>query len=525
MQQTWIEQQIRSMHHLIALIGIAGIMFCAGFFRDNMVVYVGYALFFLVTAWSMLKTMIVFSIVVGVLVAIFPFLAPIAFIVMIVFFFMRINYIIKHWRPVVVGLIVYGFGVFLIYSRYKFLSCFLPYSMLDTLYRVIGNKILLLLPGADALLCAVILHFLLVWLYKNGYNSSTALGIMGGVPLVLIALLLPFLKVFAESGPAVDFGDAGHGGHGMSGEHITEGYGTKGAPGYTYVKSYVRTAPDGIADNNLSAGHGDVSEANLQVVKGHWRSNPDGIAENNLSYHGAQPDTASAPQQALSSQEPIKAPFVCDYSKQGEEKKSTSLSNFKQAVANNKRLTGLLVLSLVVLGFSYQYFNSKSDIMDKKSPVVPNKSVQNSLKATVTQQQPKKIKKLETADFVLANVKLGSNITDVKRTLSEPLQVETGKNVTLYKAPSLGVEFSVIDRQGHIGSIVIDKNIIATSRGISVGDSLSKVTAAYGEAVITSYGNYNLYEYFYEGATKYILRFAVGKNSQKVEYIGVRLGE
>ena len=47
-----------------------------------------FAGYFLITAWSMLATMLIFSVVVGGLVAAFPFLAPFAFVLMIILFFM-----------------------------------------------------------------------------------------------------------------------------------------------------------------------------------------------------------------------------------------------------------------------------------------------------------------------------------------------------------------------------------------------------------------------------------------------------
>lgn len=138
------------------------------------------------------------------------------------------------------------------------------------------------------------------------------------------------------------------------------------------------------------------------------------------------------------------------------------------------------------------------------------------------EERPVVTNQLALKDGILAEIKLGSNINEAKWTLGGSLKVENKKDGTVYIF-NKGVEITVIDKAGTIGAITIDKNMIATSRGISVGDDVNKVLSLYGEADVTSYDRYNLYEYTFEGQPAFILRFAVGRQSRQVEYIGVRL--
>lgn len=517
MQQTWVTEQTRSPHHIIALLGIVSIVFCAEFLQSEIAVYVGYVLFFLVTAAPMLKTMILFSILIGGLVTVMPFLAPIALVLMIVFFLMRINYVIQNWRPVLVGLLVYGFAVFLVSVNIRSILGILFFPQIAPfLYSISGSTAMLLLPTLDALLCGIILHLLLIWLYRNGYTSTTALGIMGGVPLVIIAMVLPFLKVFAETGPAVDFAHTSHGDAHM------QGYAAKGAPGYTHINSYVRSVPDGIAENNLSANHGgdghQIPEAKLQIVKAHWRSNPDGIAENNLSYHGqhTMKDTTTISGQP----EHIKAPYIMDSSKH---ENRPVPDKTKQLFHNKKFLVAMAAILLIGTGSYFYYYNMDSESITTKTPTMPVQQTPNTQKTSSVSEKKSTIKTLQENDLVLADFKLGSNISDVRRKLGAALKGEKGRSTFRYTAPSLGLEFDTTDTQGIITGIVADKSNVRTARGISVGDSVAKITAVYGDAAVTSYKNYDLYEYFYKGSANYILRFAVDKNSNQVDYISVRL--
>ncbi|MEC4630647.1 hypothetical protein VSS86_23230, partial [Bacillus safensis] len=55
-----------------------------------------------------------FMLILGIISVILPFLAPIIFIVMLVLFFMRIQFVLKNWRPFLAGLLVYGIAAILL---------------------------------------------------------------------------------------------------------------------------------------------------------------------------------------------------------------------------------------------------------------------------------------------------------------------------------------------------------------------------------------------------------------------------
>jgi hypothetical protein len=100
--------------------------------------------------------------------------------------------------------------------------------------------------------------------------------------------------------------------------------------------------------------------------------------------------------------------------------------------------------------------------------------------------------------------------------------VDNNKDGSIYTFEN-GIALTVIDKSGKISAIMIDRKKVTTERGIEVGDSVNKIVSAYGNAIISSYDNYDLYEYFYNGSSAYILRFAVDKQNKTVKYIGVRL--
>lgn len=200
--------------------------------------------------------------------SVFPILSPLAALVMIYFFLRRINLIFTHWRPIVLGLVVYILP-FLAPQLGKF--SFPTWAVVSI-----------------SLFAGLVLHLSLRRLYIIGYNTENALMLMGAVPLLILLLILPFLKLdLVFEVPEFDFTG--------SPEFVNHGEIIGGAkhfevpssvafskynhyvhhdvpppPGYHHVKPYIRHAPDG----------------DIELVKGHVRTNPDGIEENNLSYKG-----------------------------------------------------------------------------------------------------------------------------------------------------------------------------------------------------------------------------------------------
>ncbi|WP_129690654.1 hypothetical protein [Gottfriedia acidiceleris] len=272
MTEQWIKENTSSTLHKVA-IGIFGISTFLSFYSMIFPI-IGVTIFFCFTALPRLWRMLLFLAISAIIVTVLPFLAPIAVILMIIFFVMRLNYIFKNWKAVLGGLLVYGSFSLMISSAY------------GRQYTYGHSNIFI--AFIFGIMATVLLHFFMKFLYDHGYSSSQALEIMGAVLIVLIALVLPFLKMF-------DFADFSLF-HGASDTvHVSEGtvdgpvVHTEGSStGVHNVNSHMRTAPDGIIENNLSY-HGPDKIPNTPTVHvdSYVRSNADGIVENNLSYNDA----------------------------------------------------------------------------------------------------------------------------------------------------------------------------------------------------------------------------------------------
>ncbi|MGG3563245.1 hypothetical protein ABES03_16770 [Neobacillus rhizosphaerae] len=282
----WTNIQKESGHHRAAIILFPVILFL-GYFHPA-IAGIGLVVFFLVTSFRLLKTMIIYMLILGALSALIPPLAPIIFIIMIILFIRRIGFVIKNWKPFVAGIFIYGAAGALLA---KISSD--PYSWLS--YRFSSAVFM------EAVIVAVIgffvLRSVLIWLYQQGYTSSTALGIMGSAPLIIISFILPFLKMhiggdfFAHDAAFTD-------GHVVtSGDHVIPNGGHSSDPAIAngsnlqHVQAHVRTAPDGDPTNNLSYHGPDAKPPNMQnlvQVHDYVRTDPDGVITNNLSYNGGQ---------------------------------------------------------------------------------------------------------------------------------------------------------------------------------------------------------------------------------------------
>ncbi|HDR7515168.1 hypothetical protein [Bacillus mobilis] len=276
--EEWIASQKETTHHKIAITLFPIILFL-GYIHPGLFGF-GLFLFFIITSFKLLKKMLFFMLILGVIATILPFLAPIIFIIMLVLFFMRIQFVLKNWRPFLAGLIVYGIAAILLVRM-----------SVDPTSGLIYD------PSPSKLIESIIVSALgfigiratLIWLYGHNYSSYAALGIMGSVPLIIISFILPFLKmhvggdVYVAEPGVVD-------GHAVTGEtvvHSSDAHVTKGAS-IQHVQPHVRTVPDGDITNNLSYHGPDAKPVNPETVavKGYVRTAPDGDVTNNLSYHG-----------------------------------------------------------------------------------------------------------------------------------------------------------------------------------------------------------------------------------------------
>ncbi|SCM92576.1 Uncharacterized protein BWINRASL_00861 [Bacillus mycoides] len=275
----WIASQKETNHHKIA-ITLFPISLFLGYIHPGLFGF-GLFLFFIITSFKLLKKMLFFMLILGIISVILPFLAPIIFIVMLVLFFMRIQFVLKNWRPFLAGLLVYGIAAILL-ARMSF-----DPTIASLAYDSSPSKLM------ESIIVSALgfigLRATLIWLYGHNYSSYAALGIMGSVPLIIISFILPFLKmhvggdVYVAEPGVVD-------GHAVTGEtvvHSSDAHIAKGT-NVQHVQSYVRTAPDGDVTNNLSYHGPDAKPVNPETVavKGYVRTAPDGDVTNNLSYHG-----------------------------------------------------------------------------------------------------------------------------------------------------------------------------------------------------------------------------------------------
>ena len=120
-----IMSELGSLH--FTAVGIYGIiLFLSVYNASPWTLGIGYLLFFLVTSFKYLKQMILFSIFAGVLVAVFPPLGIIFAILMVLFLFMKLQFIKENWRPIVAGIAFYGaaFPLYSIMTSFKFYYAF-----------------------------------------------------------------------------------------------------------------------------------------------------------------------------------------------------------------------------------------------------------------------------------------------------------------------------------------------------------------------------------------------------------------
>lgn len=264
--------------------------------------------FFLVTSFQVLKMIVVLAMIIGGLCVLFPFLAPVAFILAVVFFVMRIRFIIRNIYAILAGAYVYG------------------------LLAAFGASHIGLLGYAAYALAAaavLVLHVILKWLYRMGYTTKQAFGIMGLMPLLVVAFVLPFLKIPVVHGDVVVSPDV-YPDAAPSPDVVHSGVvvrpavypGTAAAPDVVHDGIIVRppiypdTVHSGItvhpgvypsAGVSYDAVHGahvnhssyinpyaDEPTVTVRpyikedgtVVEGHVRTAPDEVESNNLSYRG-----------------------------------------------------------------------------------------------------------------------------------------------------------------------------------------------------------------------------------------------
>lgn len=230
---------------------------------------VGIILFFLYYSWRRILSILLSAILCIAIIALLPFLAPIAFVIMVILFCRRINYFFDNFPVMLVGFYMYGVAWFSIAYTTNFH------------FHQPSLEMTLIIAAFSTL----IFHFLLKGLYRLGYTLDIALPMMATMPLIILLLILPFVKAidaFESSGGEIvgDSVDVPNNGNIDSVVESSNTYDSipenindlnaESSPGTHYTNDYYRMGSNG----------------ELQHVRGYVATNPDGILENNFSYNG-----------------------------------------------------------------------------------------------------------------------------------------------------------------------------------------------------------------------------------------------
>ena len=230
---------------------------------------VGIILFFLYYIWRRILSILLSAILCIAIIALLPFLAPIAFVIMVILFFRRINYFFDNFPVMLVGFYMYGVAWFSIAytTNFHFHQPSLEMTLIIATFSTL------------------IFHFLLKGLYKLGYTLDIALPMMATMPLIILLLILPFVKAidaFEGSGGDIvsDSAETSHNGNIDSVGEVRSLYNSTSEnidhinvdsnPGTHYTNDYYRMGSNG----------------EIQHVRGYVATNPDGVLENNFSYKG-----------------------------------------------------------------------------------------------------------------------------------------------------------------------------------------------------------------------------------------------
>lgn len=125
-------------------------------------------------------------------------------------------------------------------------------------------------------------------------------------------------------------------------------------------------------------------------------------------------------------------------------------------------------------------------------------------------------------DLSLGGFDLGMTVEQMHRIMGKEISYESINGMTFYQYPDMK-----IGAHGNIiTSLVSENGRVKTKRGVGQGDTLKAVQDSYGkDAMKMEYGDMILYEYNYKDldGRSGILRFAVKRGTEKVDYISVRI--
>jgi len=175
--------------------------------------------FFFLTTFKVLGKLFILMTIVFVLSAIFPLIGTLVAAASVIFFLLRIRFVINNWRALLVGMYAYGAYLLVVLfnnffyghivvkiAKYTFrffgdvfpeVANILGQSGVSFLQQTTVDSAMFLhiaayiFPG----ILTLIFHRLLCWLYRHGYSTDRAFLVMGLTPLLMMAFILPFLKL------------------------------------------------------------------------------------------------------------------------------------------------------------------------------------------------------------------------------------------------------------------------------------------------------------------------------------------
>ena len=155
----------------------------------------------------------------------------------------------------------------------------------------------------------------------------------------------------------------------------------------------------------------------------------------------------------------------------------------------------------------------------------PSENTSESAPASSKKQEitePVKVEKIRSeSEFGLGKISLNDSLDKVHKVLGQEKKIESRVDgLTSYVYDDL----NVIVLDDAVAGLESNTSRVATIKGVSQGDSLDSVLAAYGQDVIEStYENLQLYEYDQpeNDRTNCRIRFAIN-GDRKVEYISIR---
>ena len=208
---------------------------------------------------------------------------------------------------------------------------------------------------------------------------------------------------------------------------------------------------------------------------------------------------------------------ICGHNKNNKVSFGTRLVRPPETIKGNKhnfRILFIIVILFILIGI---YVNK--DINNREMTTVINSifSDMKNIKSNTFEQNMDN-------ELSLGKLSLDYTVDDMHEIMGKENSVEKKTKYTVYKYNS--VEVTVVNDK--IDALVSNNPFIETKRGIHEGSTKQEVFDKYGiDYYKTDLGDLTLYEYSFKSIDNRsgLLRFAINKSNNKVNYISVRIPE